>query len=563
MIRSVGLVTHHRENAMHIPNRSGILRTSLLVLAVFAALSNGTDAASALEERYHRKFERAEILEALNASYAGGGSGFYTAQLFTDKGWILYQRKDFAGALEAFETALDKFPKIDDAVLGKVFSLYHLDQKQEARDFLRGKKIYAHGYQSEEIQIEILIELKQYERALELCDQIEKSYTPVGADLVRDHHSPGFFHHIQRYKIYRAMGLDEAAADEARHLYRFRYRNSFAEKNALRMFAELSLSVPADSPYKNSDSVNRVHQIIDQMIAAEELNEVTLASIFGRTLEPVVLSNRKYYCFYDGESPISHVVFKPSSIEKNEEFISATLNMLTLVDRKQFEEWYPDAIYHPARVSGCTGRPAYIELSVNGRRFVYEFSGGGHLKPSNQLLNMFSVFTDPLSRLLEDGSTLRSRVEAIKSGLEPSPAKINPGLYVVNKDLLTYLHIQRLISTADQVLLCRNARELALEGDSSGKFFVAPEIKSQIAPREKRDLLVVSILRDTTKDLEYFPLPLSSDKNRKLFAQRVNVELQPLIKDLGFKRTIVLTRGGEGTFDGFMILSDSTTPNSN
>ncbi len=535
----------------------------VLALSILAVSLTCTDVASALEERYHRKFERAEILDALNASYAGGGSGFYTAQLFTDKGWILYQRKDFAGALEAFETALDKFPKIDDAVLGTVYSLYHLDQKQEARDFLRGKKIYAHGYQSEEIQIEILIELKQYEQALELCDQIEKSYTPVGADLVRDHHSPGFFHHIQRYKIFRAMGLDEAAADEARQLYRFRYRNSFAEKNALRMFAELSLSVPADSPYKNSDSANRVHQIIDQMIAAEELNEVTLASIFGRALEPVVLSNRKYYCFYDGESPISHVVFKPSSIEKNEEFISVTLNMLTLVDRKQFEEWYPDAIYHPARVSGCTGRRAYIELSVNGKRFVCEISGGGHLNPSNQLLNMFSVFTDPLSRLLEDGSTLGSRVKAIKGGLEPAPAKIDPGLYVVNKELLTYLHIQRLISTADQVLICRNARELALDGDSSGKFFVAPEIKSQIASKEKRDLLVVNILRDTTKDLEYFPLPLSSDTKRKLFAQRVNVELQPLIKELGFKRTIVLTRGGEGTFDGFMILSDNTTPNFN
>lgn len=535
----------------------------VLALSILAVSLTCTDVASALEERYHRKFERAEILDALNASYAGGGSGFYTAQLFTDKGWILYQRKDFAGALEAFETALDKFPKIDDAVVGKVYSLYHLDQKQEARDFLRGKKIYAHGYQSEEIQIEILIELKQYEQALALCDQIEKSYTPVGADLVRDHHSPGFFHHIQRYKIFRAMGLDEAAADEARQLYRFRYRNSFAEKNALRMFAELSLSVPADSPYKNSDSANRVHQIIDQMIAAEELNEVTLASIFGRALEPVVLSNRKYYCFYDGESPISHVVFKPSSIEKNEEFISVTLNMLTLVDRKQFEEWYPDAIYHPARVSGCTGRRAYIELSVNGKRFVCEISGGGHLNPSNQLLNMFSVFTDPLSRLLEDGSTLGSRVKAIKGGLEPAPAKIDPGLYVVNKELLTYLHIQRLISTADQVLICRNARELALDGDSSGKFFVAPEIKSRIASKEKRDLLVVNILRDTTKDLEYFPLPLSSDTKRKLFAQRVNVELQPLIKELGFKRTIVLTRGGEGTFDGFMILSDNTTPNFN
>ena len=82
-------MTHHSENDVHIPNGSGILWTSLLVLSVFAALFNGADAASALEERYHRKFERAELLKALNASYAGGGSGFYTAQLFTDKGWIL------------------------------------------------------------------------------------------------------------------------------------------------------------------------------------------------------------------------------------------------------------------------------------------------------------------------------------------------------------------------------------------------------------------------------------------------------------------------------------------
>lgn len=293
-----------------------------------------------------------------------------TARLNAEKGWVYFNHKnDLKKALKFFDLALRQWPATPEAVLGKAYCLHAMNKKDKAVRVLAESK--CKNQMTPDLialtQIDLLVELKRYQEALQLSDLY--AIAPLSENTLMGNFTPTFLELIPRAKVLLAMGDRDRATQIARKIFLWSSNNPYANKRALELYELCNVAPPP--PPDTSAAKTKIHAILDSILTdASWTDREKLEKVLGRKL--VLLKDSVYptYGFIDTAdgaliSGTTLVLNNP-----NHDFTPSLwigLNQMTIrISYRELKEWYPNLEFHPTTKQGCLVTAEYSDFTEHG-----------------------------------------------------------------------------------------------------------------------------------------------------------------------------------------------------
>lgn len=295
-----------------------------------------------------------------------------TAGNHAEKGWTYFnKKKDVRSALRHFEAAIKLWPDTAQAVLGKAYCLNALGRKEEAARVLSECK--CRNQITPDVislaEIDLLIELKQCQEALRVCDRMAAE--PTGGGLV-GYWVPTFSDLIPRSKVLLAMGDKNGALRVANQMYLFGIGNPYAKNKAIEIFEQCGVSPPTKAP-DTSAARSQVHSILATLITDSSwMDQQSLEKVLGHKLA-FNRTNASYGFDDRSGSTIGSALLRMKSQSQDAPSLTITLNFpVSLVTFDDLKQWFPKLVFHPAIMSGCCYTGAFSDFSEGGNRIGFD-----------------------------------------------------------------------------------------------------------------------------------------------------------------------------------------------